>query len=292
MQSLPDLSQLSHPEKDALIHALWAMVVKLEGRVKELEERLALNSSNSSKPPSSDGLGKPTPKSLRISGQRLSGGQRGHSGSALRQSAQPDAIFFHHSAPLCAHCSAVLTQHEVIDRRQVFELPVLRAQVSEHRLMRSTCTCGAVHMGEFPQDVHAPAQYGPRAFATYLHQYHLLPLQRTAQVMQDAFGLGMSQASVQAFGQQAALALEPTVEAIGQAVQAAPVVHADESGIRVQGSLHWLHCLVTPTLSWLAQHAKRGAQAFADLGLLAGVQGTLVHDGLVGYKSLWRLQDG
>ena len=96
----------------------------------------------------------------------------------------------------------------------------------------------------------------------------------------------MSQASVLAFGQQAALALEPTVEAIGQAVQASPVVHADESGIRVQGSLHGLHCLVTPTLSWLAQHAKRGAQAFEDLGLLAGVRGTLVHDGLVGYKSL------
>ena len=288
MQSLPDLSQLSHPEKDALIHALWAMVVKLEGRVKVLEDRLALSSRNSSKPPSSDGLRKPAPKSLRQSGQRPSGGQRGHSGSALCQSAQPDQVLSHHSAPLCTHCNAALVQHEVIDQRQVFELPVLRAQVTEHRLMRSTCTCGAVHVGEYPEGVNAPAQYGPRAraFATYLHQYHLLPLQRTAQVMQDAFGLGMSQASVLAFGQQAALALEPTVEAIGQAVQASPVVHADESGIRVQGSLHWLHCLVTPTLSWLAHHAKRGAQAFEDLGLLAGVRGTLVHDGLVGYKSL------
>ena len=122
MQSLPDLSQLSPAEKDALIHALWAMVVRLEGRVKELEDRLALNSSNSSKPPSSDGLGKPGPKSLRQSGQRPSGGQRGHSGSALRQSAQPDEIFCHHSAPLCTHCNAALMQHEVIDKRQVFEL--------------------------------------------------------------------------------------------------------------------------------------------------------------------------
>lgn len=288
MQSLPDLSPLSHPEKDALIHALWAMVVKLEGRVKELEDRLALNSGNSSKPPSSDGLGKPAPKSLRPSGQRPNGGQRGHSGSALRQSAQPDQVLRHHSAPLCTHCNAALVQHEVIDKRQVFELPILRAQVTEHQRIRSTCTCGAVHVGEYPQGITAPAQYGPRAraFATYLHQYHLLPLQRTTQVMHDAFGLGMSQASVLAFGQEAASTLEVTVQAIGQAVQAAPVVHADESGIRVQGSLHWLHCLVTPSLSWLARHAKRGAQAFEELGLLAGVRGTLVHDGLVGYKSL------
>lgn len=288
MQSLPDLSQLSHADKDALIHALWATVAKLEGRIKDLEDRLALNSANSSKPPSSDGLGKPAPKSLRQSGQRPSGGQRGHSASALRQSAQPDQVLCHHSAPLCTHCNAALVQHQVIERRQVFELPVLRAQVTEHQLMRSVCTCGAVHVGEFPLGVRAPAQYGPRAraFATYLHQYHLLPLQRTTQVMQDAFGLGISQASVLAFGQQAARTLAPTVEAIGQAVQASPVVHADESGIRVQGKLHWLHCLVTPSLSWLAHHAKRGAQAFEDLGLLAGVRGTLVHDGLVGYKSL------
>lgn len=288
MQSLPDLSQLSVPEKDALIHTLWAMVVKLEGRVKELEDRLALNSRNSSKPPSSDGLGKPAPKSLRQPGQRPNGGQRGHQGSALRQSAQPDQVQHHHSAPRCTHCNAVLVQHEVLDTRQVLELPVLRAQVVEHQRIRSTCTCGAMHLGEYPEGINAPVQYGPRAraFATYLHQYHLLPLQRTTQVMHDAFGLGMTQASVLAFGQQAASELEPTVQAIGQAVQAAPVVHADESGIRVQGKLHWLHCLVTPTLSWLAPHAKRGGEAFEKLGLLAGVRGTLVHDGLVGYKNL------
>ena len=186
MQSLPDLSQLSHPHKDALIHALWAMVVKLEGRGKELEDGLALNSSNSSKPPSSDGLSKPAPKSLRQSGQRPTGGQRGHSGRALRHSAQPDQVLSHHSAPLCTHCSAPLVPHEVIDKRQVFELPLLRVQVTEHQLICSTCTCGAAYVGEHPQGVNAPTQYGPRAraFATYLHQYHLLPLQRTSTAAQ------------------------------------------------------------------------------------------------------------
>ena len=143
-------------------------------------------------------------------------------------------------------------------------------------------------MGQFPEGLNAPTQYGERAKALVVHlnQHHLVPLERTCELMHDIFGLALSQASVQAFASQAALALRPTVAAIGQAVQGAPVVHADESGIRVEGKLHWLHCLVTDSLSWLAHHAKRGSQAFEALGLLAGVRGTLVHDGLAGYKQL------
>lgn len=288
MKSLPDLSQLSHAQKDELIGALWLMVEQLQERVKALEDRLALNSKNSSKPPSSDGLSKPAPKSLRQSGQRPVGGQKGHSGNTLRQSEHVDQVINHHSEEFCTVCLSALMQHEVIDKRQVFELPELRAQVIEHRLIRSTCTCGAVHEGLFPGDINAPTQYGPRAKALVVHlnQYHLVPMKRTCEVMQDAFGLNVSEASVQAFGQQAALALAPTVQAIGQAVQSSPVVHADESGIRVKGKLHWLHCAVTPGLSWLARHVKRGAEAFEALGVLAGVRGTLVHDGLAGYKTL------
>lgn len=109
------------------------------------------------------------------------------------------------------------------------------------RLMRSMCRCGAVHEGRWPEGVNAPAQYGERAKALVVHlnQHHLVPLERTCEVMKDIFGLALSQASVQAFTQQAALALAPTVEAIGRAVQAAPVVHADETGIRIEGKLHW-----------------------------------------------------
>lgn len=298
MPSLPDLTQLSLAQKDELIRMLWplqqqvqelmAQVVVMQDHIRQLEGRLALNSKNSSKPPSSDGLSKPAPKSLRQAGLRPPGGQKGHQGNTLRQSAHVDQIIEHKSMPLCAACQSELQHHEVIDKRQVFELPVLRAQVIEHRLMRSICTCGAVHEGAFPEDINAPTQYGPRAkaFAVNLNQYQLMPLQRTCEVMQDAFGLNLSQASVQTFCQQAAQALQPTVAAIGQAVQSAPVVHADESGIRVKGKLHWLHCAVTTTLSWLACHAKRGTDAFEALGLLAGVRGTLVHDGLAGYKNL------
>ncbi|MEC5215051.1 transposase [Polaromonas sp. CG_9.5] len=288
MPSLPDLSELSPAQKDELIRLLWAQLLKQEERIGQLEGRLKLNSRNSSKPPSSDGLAKPAPKSLRLKGQRPVGGQKGHEGNTLRQRAQVDEVINHPSSTACPDCQGPWVQHEVIDRRQVFELPVLRAQVTEHRLIRSSCRCGAVHEGCWPSGVNAPAQYGPRAKALVVHlnQYHLVPLERTCGLMHDIFNLPLSQASVLAFNSQAALALGPTVAAIGQAVQAAAVVHADETGIRIEGKLHWLHCLVTGSLSWLGHHAKRGHEAFEALGLLAGVRGTLVHDGLVGYRPL------
>ncbi|XAH21722.1 IS66 family transposase [Xylophilus sp. GW821-FHT01B05] len=298
LPALPDLSTLSHAQKDELIRMLWpllgqvqsltAQLAVMQARITELEARLALNSRNSSKPPSSDGLAKPAPKSLRPSGQRPLGGQKGHGGHTLRQSAEVDQVITHQSAPRCNACQELLAQHEVIAQRQVFELPALRAQVIEHQLIRSTCRCGAVHQGSFPEGISAPTQYGPRAkaLAVHLNQHHLVPLQRTCELLRDAFGLPLSQASVLAFCHQAAQTLAPTVAAIGQAVQGAPVVHADETGIRVKGTLAWLHCAVTASLTWLGLHAKRGSAAFEALGILPGVRGTLVHDGLASYKGL------
>lgn len=257
-------------------------------RIRLLEARLAQSSQNSSKPPSSDGLRKPAPKSLRQTGQNPNGGQKGHSGTTLRQSTQVDQTLEHRSPSRCSVCQMEMLDHEVSETRQVFELPKLNVQVIAHRQWRSRCSCGAVHLGAWPHGVNAPAQYGPsvKAMAVHLNQHHLVPLARSAQLMEGLYAVSLSQASIQSFAQEAALVLLPTVAAIGVAIQAAAVVHADETGIRAQGRLHWLHCAVTPTLTWLAPHAKRGAAAFEALGLLQGVKGVLVHDGLMAYKAL------
>ena len=282
MQSQPDLSQLSHAQKDELIRMLWplqqqvqdlmAQMVVMQERIKYLEGRLALNSKNSSKPPSSDGLSKPAPKSSRKPGQKPSGGQPGHDGRTLRQSAHVDETVVHQADTHCSACHLELREHTIAEIRQVFELPELRMRTVAHHQMRSRCTCGAVHLGMWPAGVNAPAQYGAsvKAMAVHLNQYHLVPLARTAALMQDLYGSAVSQASIQSFAQEAARALQPTVNAIAQAVQASAVVHADESGIRIQGKLHWLHCAVTRHLTWQAPHAKRGALAFEALGLLHG----------------------
>ena len=298
MQNLPDLDQLSHAQKDELIRTLWplqqqvrellAQMAVMQERIQQLEGQLALNSRNSSRPPSSDGLRKPAPKSLRPSGKNPNGGQPGHSGSTLRQSAHVDETIVHRSAPHCSVCHEALHEHTIAETRQVFELPPLAMRTVAHQQMRSTCQCGAIHLGAWPEGVNAPAQYGAsvKAMAVHLNQYHLVPLARTAALMQDLYGARLSQASIQSFAQEAALALRPTVAAIAQGVQGAAVVHADESDIRIQGKLHWLHCAVTARLTWLAPHARRGTLAFEALGLLEGVRGVLVHGGLISYKGL------
>ncbi len=298
MQNLPDLSQLSHAQKDELIRMLWPLQQQVQGliaqmavmqeRIEHLEGRLALNSKNSSKPPSSDGLAKPAPKSLRPSGMKPNGGQKGHSGNTLRQSAHVDETVLHRAHTRCTVCQQEMSEHAVVETRQVFELPALRMQVVAHQQVRSSCSCGAVHVGTWPAGLNAAAQYGTsvKAMAVHLNQYHLVPLARTATLMQDLYGAHLSQASIQSFAQEAAFVLRPTVAAIGQAVQGSGVVHADETGIRIKGALHWLHCAVTKTLTWLAPHAKRGTSAFEALGLLQGVKGVLVHDGLISYKGL------
>lgn len=272
----------------ASVQSLLAQLAKQQQQILELQARLGKNSTNSSKPPSSDGLAKPAPKSLRVPGQRPIGAPKGHQGNTLRQSETVDSVMAHFGPAQCSACQRVLLDHQVIERRQVLELPVLRAQVTEHQRMRSLCSCGAVHAGVFPVDVTAPVQYGPRlkAVCVNLNQQHFVPLARASDFMLDTFGVAVSQTSVLAFTHEAAEVLQPVYQQIGQAVQAAPVVCADETGIRIQGKLEWLHCAVTPSLSYLEHHAKRGLLAIEAIGLLPAFKGTLVHDGLRSYKQL------
>src|SRR5450830_654151 len=291
MLNLPDLTQLSHAQKDELIRMLWplqqqvqdlmAQMVVMQERIKQLEGRLALNSKNSSKPPSSDGLNKPAPRSLRVAGQNPTGGQKGHPGSTLRQATQPDNIVVHDVPEQCQACQRKLPFAYVSETRQVFDLPSLQFEVTEHHAMQVICKCGRVHTGEFPVGVNAGVQYGPRAQAAMVHLNlnHAVSVQRTAALMQDFFGLSVSQATVVKAAQAGADILRTRVQDIGQAIAAAAVAHADESGLRVAKKLHWLHVLATDRLTWMDCHPKRGGEAFESLALLQQFKGVLVHDG-------------
>jgi transposase len=176
----------------------------------------------------------------------------------------------------------------VVETRQVFDLPPLRCAVTEHQVLEAQCTCGKVHRGTFPVAVSAPVQYGPhsKAAVVQLTHHHMLPLARTGELMGDLFGLPMSDATVLAIQAEAQERLAPTVAAMGEALKAAPVAHADETGMRVAGKIHWMHVLVTPLLTWLGAHPKRGKQAFDAFGLLIAFAGTLIHDGWKPYREL------
>lgn len=288
MKALPDLKQLSDSEKEELIEKLWALVQGYEERMKELESRSKLNSRNSSKPPSSDVWDKPKPKSLREKGQRPSGGQEGHKGETLRAVAEPDKVVVHEVAQRCEVCDSELPSAQEGERRQVFDLPQLKYEVTEHVVMRSVCRCGHKHVGVFPPEVRSAVQYGPRAKAAMVHlsQNQMVSVSRTAELMEDLFGLAVSEATVMKAVEEAAQHLQETVHKIGQAQVQEPVAHADETSIRTQGKPHWIHALVSERYTLLEAHAKRGQQAFEELGWLPQFRGVLVHDGLVSYKAL------
>jgi len=295
MLTLPDLDRLSHADKDGLIRALFAQVncltaqvETLTAKVAELEGRLALNSRNSSKPPSSDGLNKPKPKSLRIAGQNPNGGQSGHKGHTLKKVAQPDHTEQHRPPENCEACHRPLGEGSVVETRQVFDIPPLRFEVTEHQVLETLCRCGKVCRGTFPENVSAPVQYGPhiKAVAVHLTHHHMMPIARTGSLAGDLFGLPLSDATVLAAIDEAKEILQPTVDAIANALKTAPVAHADETGMRVAGKLNWMHFLATTTLTWVGYHPNRGKKAFDSFGILAEFIGTLIHDGWKPYREL------
>ena len=166
-------------------------------RVDELERRLGMNSSNSGKPPSSDGLAKPAAgekrtRSLRGKSGRKSGGQPGHKGTTLKQVAAPDAVV-HHYPDQCTSCNAALSPATATGfaARQVFDLaPPPPLFVTEHRAHTCRCrACGALVRGPFPEAVKAPAQYGDEiaALAAYLQTQHCIPEARLARIFSDLY---------------------------------------------------------------------------------------------------------
>ena len=288
METLPDLSKLSHEQKDELIRLLWPLIEEvrqLKARVAELEARLSKDSHNSHKPPSSDGLQKT--RSLRVASGKPPGGQAGHKGSGLKRVSVPDAVIEHRLPEHCA-CGARLATTRACERRQVFDIPVARFEVTEHRTWQARCRCGREHHSAFPAGVGQLAQYGPnvKALAVHLTQGQLLPLLRTAQLIEQLFGLPVSAATVHAWIGEAAQRLAPEVERIGHALTLTPVAHADESGLRVAAKLHWLHTVASDTLTWYGVHPRRGAPAMQAHGILPRRTGVLVHDC---WKPYWHM---
>ena len=255
-------------------------------RLREVEGQLAKDSHNSSKPPSSDGPGR-KPRSQRHRSERKTGGQPGHTGRTLLQLASPDEVLCHRPL-VCCHCQQPLegVTGKVKERRQVHDLPEVRLLVQEHHVEEVCCPkCQQVSAGSFPAGVEAPTQYGPnlRALAVYLHQYQLVPLARTCELLGDLCDCQLSEGTLTAWIQQAAQTLEPTVERIADWISASRLQHGDETGIRVGGKLHWMHVNSTRWLTHLAWHAKRGKKALETIGIWPRFEGRGMHDRFSSY---------
>jgi transposase len=246
--------------------------------VHTLRERLAKDSHNSSKPPSSDGLASKT-KSLRKKTGRKPGGQPGHRGHQVRLVQTPDTVVVHRPERF-GTCAQALPEDAPswVERRQVHELPPVRLHVTEHRLLHVRCPGCGTTVGKAPADVRAPRHYGPqlRAVATYL--------------VAEVFGAPLSVGTLVSIVRQGAERLHDVEQEIKGALRQAPALHHDETGLRVVGpngagaGVQWTHVTCTKELTHYARHAARGAAALQVIGILPAFSGVSIHDGWTSYR--------
>lgn len=270
------------------------LIASLTRRVNDLEERLAKDSHNSSKPPSSDGYGK-KPRSTEAldrkrKRKRKSGGQKGHKGSTLEMSATPDETQV--SRPQhCEHCRRRIGNSRPVvsrSRRQeytaVFQMRVLEYQVEEVECAH----CGTRNKGEFPEHIKNKTQYSPklRGLIAYLKNYQLLPNNRIVEFMEDVLGHSISEGTIHKLNRKLYNLLEPAENFIKKELLKSAVMGNDETGVSVSGKLHWLHSASTDKLTFLQVHEKRGKDAIDDIGILPEYSGRSMHDFWQGYLKL------
>jgi len=267
-QEIQDLIKTLPSESQVVVKAIVLLyesrIEKLEARIKELEDQLSTNSKNSGKPPSSDGYKKPSPKSLRQKTGRKAGGQKGHKGHNLKKATHPDQTILH-QVKFCVQCHKDLTAQKSTHTktRQVYDIPPLRMQVTEHQIESKRCSCGCTTTSLFPNDVTHYIQYGAniKTLLTYLQDYQLLPYQRTAQLVDDLFEHQISQGTLYNIRQYVFEQLEEFELNLEQFLCAAVLAGFDETGLRVIAQLHWLHSCSTDKSVHYKVHKKRGRKA-------------------------------
>jgi transposase len=273
----------------AQLEAYQAQLAELRAEVEMLRARLRQNPRNSSQPPSSEGLGKPAPRSLREKSGRKPGRPKGQPGATLELTDRPDEVVTCEPGR-CSSCGKGLFGAPAagVERRQVTDLPeVVRALVTEHRIVSRLCGCGAVTAGAAPAGVTAPVQYGPRVTAVCAYLWHgqFLSRGRTCEAVSELFGVPVSPGAVAGMIRRIAGKLGAPLEAIRKALAAADVVHADETGFRVAGKMAWLHSASSGTYALITVHERRGREAMDAAGVLPQFRGVLMHDAWAPYDT-------
>ena len=260
---------------------------QLKALVKELEGRLNQNSSNSSKPPSSDGFKKRI-SNLRKQTGKKPGGQPGHKGETLPLNSTPDEVIEHIPNLQTGCCCGCNDWEELpVEVAQVVDIPVVKAKVTEHRKVGYQCRrCGQILSGSFPQGVSVnKAQYGPvvQSLAVYFNQYHFIPYHRLAEMFSDCFGLSISVGSLVNFIKKAGQRLGAFEEGLRELLLSSALLHSDETGMRCDGKTQWVHSISNDHLTYYQIDVHRGTVAQEQIGLLPFYTGYLVHDRYASY---------
>lgn len=259
------------------------IISDLRKEVSDLEEKLSKyenpkNSKNSSIPPSQDPNRKT--KSLRKPSDKKVGGQKGHKGFKLKKVKKADKIILHDVLE-CSCCSAKLPKEGALKSRQIFDIPKIQIEVTEHRIVIKTCThCGAKNKSSFPKDLVQEAQYGNniKSLGVYLQNYQMIPYGRSVELLYDLTGHKISKGSLANFQSKMHENLYDFEQEIKKMLLQSPILHVDETGSRLNGKLNWMHVASTDSLSFFGFHSKRGKEAIDSFDLLPIYQGTLIHD--------------
>ena len=278
MENLPDDVEALK----GIIGQLLGKIRTLEAELAELRRRLGMDSTNSHFPPSSDGYGKKTiqPGLTKPKG-RGKGGQKGHKGKTLQRVENPDQVEVH-LPKQCECCGRVFLRDEaqIVQSRQVFDLPEPKLEVTEHQIGLINC-CGIEQKGEYPPQITAPVQYGAgvRALIAMLSIDSKMPLEPIRQLFTEMYGYHLNSETILEILERGYELAEPLEEQTKIRLQEAEVVHFDETGVRVEGKLHWLHTASNAENTLLFLDEKRGTQALnSEASVLPTFRGVAVHD--------------
>lgn len=272
----------SHPRIIELIAQLLRIILELSTRIRELENRMNLNSNNSSIPSSQDPLKKPKPKSQRTSTGKPRGGQRGHKGTTLTPSSNPDEII-EHKPETCSNCGSKIHDlgNEIIEERQEVELPPIDAKYIAHRQIGCICPhCHTKNVGQFPAHITNVIQYGPKltALVVYLSVFQLIPVKRLTDIFRDIFNCPISPGTVFNMTIRISSNLEEFMENIKNLLINSSVIHTDETGTKIGKKKSWLHVACTKFLTLYGIFQNRGKKGIDALGVLPNYLGIVVHD--------------
>jgi transposase len=268
-------------ERDAQIAVLLEQVAVLQSQVEGLAAQVKSNSRNSSKPPSSDGPAKPAPKSLRGKSGRKPGRPKGQPGATMQLSEHPDKTVRHRPGR-CGCCGKSLKGAPATgtERRQVIDIPAVRARTTEHQMLTLLCGCGCETKAQAPDGVAAPVQYGPRLMGTGIYLWHgqFLSRDRACLALSEMFGCAPSPGALAAAARKTAGLVAPALKAVTEYLVSADVAHFDETGFRTAGKLAWVHSASWGKFVLVTVHAKRGKDGMKAAGVLPFFTGIAVHD--------------
>lgn len=273
---------------EALIEMLFAIIAmqgetieELTSKVEELEARLNQNSTNSSKPPSSDGLSKPATKSLRQKSGKKPGGQKGHKGSGLKIDREPDEVVVVQPTT-CPECGESLhdTPTSHADTRYVYDIQI-RIILRKYDIEKAQCPCcSTTVVGETPAECKGSVNYGNgiRTLAVILTNYANVSIDKTHKILSDLIGLPISTGTINNIEREFAGKTDDAIAFIKENLLKSDVLHIDETGIRIDGKTRWMHVVSNNEHTLLNPHEKRGREGSEDSGILVHYDKTLMHD--------------